>query len=476
MSIEEKRENESIESYELENENYKMLEKRIVRKCDIYLLPILAITYLLGVVDLSNIGNAIVAGFDYNYLKTTPFLFTLAISAHFLSYIIFEIPSNWVTRILGFHIWMPILMVCWAAMSMCQAACTTAIQLGIVRFLLGTFEAAYSPSIVGYVGLFYSKKEVTLRYSIFISSITIGGAFSGLASYFIVQISGTSLSGFQWLFIIENIPTILLALIIALFLTRDPGNARFLTPEEREFAVERLKPEGGPNQIDRSIAKAQIKLVFTDFLTYIHILLLLVTSIPANALNIYLPTLIYQLGFDNVQAQIMVIPPLLASTVFMIINSWTSDKYQTRTWNILVCYFLSIIGLTGMIATKANVPIGQYKRNTMTAVILLFPNIGGIIGILIFPVTDAPSFFMGNTVCLVSTLFGVMITIGLKFYFESINKKRDMAILANHNYKLNDSDLKNSKKIRNIAMKLVENEPIFDEVLCDRHPNWRYMT
>ncbi|CAG8790151.1 16494_t:CDS:2, partial [Racocetra persica] len=360
-----------------------------------------------------------------------------------------------------------------------------------------SFQAAYPPSIVGYVSLFYSRNEVTLRYSIFMALISIGGALSGLASYFIVQISGTSLFGFQWLFIIENIPTLVMALIIAVFLTHGPGNARFFTPEEREFAVERLKSEGGPNMVDRSIAKAQIKLVFTDILTYIYMILFMLTSITFYALNIYLPTLVYQLGFNDVRAQVMVIPPLLVATVFMTINSWLSDKYLTRTWNILACYLLAIIGLTGMVATQANDPslynlryfftillscgaygvlpvafIGQYKRSTMVAVVLTFDQLGGIIGILIFPADDAPSFFMGNTVCLISIILATIITIGLKFYLESINKKRDLAILADNDYKLDESELKNSKWIREIAMKLVENEPMFDEVLCDKHPNW----
>ncbi|CAG8735699.1 5001_t:CDS:2, partial [Racocetra fulgida] len=251
-----------------------------------------------------------------------------------------------------------------------------------------------------------------------------------------------------------------MALIIAVLLTRGPGNARFLTPEEREFAVDRLKSEGGPNKVDRNIAKAQIKLVFTDILTYIYMILFMLTSIPFYALNIYLPTLVYQLGFNDVRAQVMVIPPLLVATVFMTINSWSSDKYETKTWNILACYLLAIIGLIGMVATQADVPI------------LTFDQLGGIIGILIFPADDAPSFFMGNTICLISIILASIITIGLKFYLESINKKRDLAILADHDYKLDDSDLKNNKRIREIAMKLVENEPRFDEVLCDKHPNW----
>lgn len=112
----------------------------------------------------------------------------------------------------------------------------------------------------------------------------------------------------------------------------------------------------------------------------------------------------------------------------------------------------------------------------MIAITLTFSQVGGIVGILIFPANDAPSFFMGNTVCLVSSLVAFIMVVGLKFYLESINKKRDLAILADHDYKLNDSDFKNSKRIREIAMKLVEKEPMFDEVLCDRHPNWRYIT
>ncbi|CAG8453119.1 6557_t:CDS:2 [Dentiscutata heterogama] len=407
MSTEEKRENDS---YMPEDTKYKILERRIVRKCDLYMLPV---------------------------------------SAQFMGYIIFDVPSTLVTNILGFHVWIPILMVCWAVTSMSQAACTNVIQLGIVRFLLGSFEAAFPPCVTGYIGLFYARKELTLRYSIQMVITIIAGALSGFASYFILQISGTSLSGFQWLFIIGGIPTLILALITAIFITRGPEDARFFTPEEREFAVERLKSEGGPTKIiDRNLAKAQFKLAFSDIQTYFYLIIVLISAIPNFALNFNLPTLVNQLGYDNLQAQLMVIPPILVATVFTIFNAWCSDKYQTRTWNILAAYSVSFIGLVGLIATHANDPTGQYKRSTTLAVIFVSAQVGGIIGILVFPASDAPSFLMGNI-------------------------KRDLNILANH--KLNDSDLKDNKGIREIAMKLVENEPKFDEVLCDKHPNWRYI-
>ncbi|KAF0530783.1 major facilitator superfamily domain-containing protein [Gigaspora margarita] len=505
MSNIEKHENNS---HELVNTDHKTLERRIVRKCDIYVLPLLSIAYLLSVIDLDNVGNATVAGYNYMYFNTTPFAFTLAVSAHFFGYMIFEIPSSLVTNILGFHVWLPILMVGWSISSAVQAACTNVTQLGFVRFLLGAFQAGVQPSIVTYISLFYAKKELALRYSVLLTLLTLGGALSGFASYFIVQISGTSLSGFQWLFVIESIPTILMALIIALFMSHGPGNARFFTPEEREFEIERLKSEGSANEIDSSLAKSQVKLAFIDILTYSYLIIFLITGIPFYALNFYLPTLVSQLGYDNIQAQLMVIPPLVISTVFMIVCSWYSDKYQIKANLSLLSYSLSIISLVGMLLTRADnpslynlryflvivlacgvysvVPVvfswftcnipGQYKRSTMTAIILTANQIGGVVGLLIFPATDAPSFYMGNIVCLAAVILASILVFGMKFYFESLNKKRDLAILANHNYKLNDNDLKDNKKIREIAMELVEKESNYDELLCDKHPNWRYIT
>ncbi|CAG8821180.1 26769_t:CDS:2, partial [Racocetra persica] len=168
-------ENDSNHSHEpADATHYKVLERRIVRK------SILTTIYLLGIVDRINIGNARIAGYDYKYLNSTPSEYNLAVAMYFVSYMIFEIPSNFVTKVLGFQVWMPIIMVCWAVASMSQAACKSALQLGITRFLLGLAEAGFPPSVVEYVGFFYARKELTLRYSVFMALITVSGALSGI--------------------------------------------------------------------------------------------------------------------------------------------------------------------------------------------------------------------------------------------------------------------------------------------------------
>ncbi|CAG8548885.1 16552_t:CDS:2 [Cetraspora pellucida] len=453
-------ENDSTEQATITHD--KVLERRVVRKCDFYMLR-----------------NATIAGFDYKYLNSTPSEYNLAIAIYFASYMAFEIPSNFVTKVLGFQVWMPIIMLCWAAASMSQAACKSALQLGITRFFLGMAEAGFPPSVIEYVGFFYARKELTLRYSIFMALITISGALGGIA------VNEASLKGFQWLFIIESIPTIIMAIVVALYMTSGPGDARFLTPEERKFALDRLRPEGGPAPIDRKTTKAQIKLAFKDITIYVYLILLFLGSIPFNALNFFLPTLVKQLGFSNVTAQLMVVPPLLVSTVWMTFNSWASDRYQTRTWNLVASYSLSIIGLVGIMATNSQLYTLKYfflvllscgAYSVLPIVFSWFTCNIGFVGILIYPADEAPLFIKGNLICLASVILQTILTFGLKFYLENLNKKRDLAILTAKDYKIDNDLKKNTKKLREIAMKLVENEPRFDEILCDSHPNWRYIT
>ncbi|CAG8816147.1 13638_t:CDS:2, partial [Racocetra persica] len=269
---------------------------------------------------------------------------------------------------------------------------------------------------------------------------------------------------------------------VALFMTSGPADARFLTPEERKFALDRLRPEGGPAPVDRQTAKTQIKLAFQDLKVYAFLILLFLGSIPFNALNLFLPTLIKQLGFSSVDAQLMSVPPLLIATVWMTINSWASDRYETRAWSILASHSLSIIGLVGVMVTSPELYTFRYFCMVLLAsgaysvlpilfswfacniAILSLANAGGVIASVIYPEIDAPLFVNGNIVCLVSVLLQCLITIGLKVSLDIINKQRDLATLAAKNYKIDNELMKNKTKLSEVAKKLVENEPRFDEI------------
>ncbi|CAG8451176.1 545_t:CDS:2 [Scutellospora calospora] len=394
----------------------------------------------------------------------------------------------------------------WAICSMCQAAVTSALTLGITRFFLGVAEAGFSPAVIDYICLFYSRKEMTMRYGIFMALSIISGAFSGLIAYGIVLIKGLKIKSFQLIFILEGIPTIILAIIVALFFTKGPADARFLTPKERLFVVERLRPDGGVDEENHTVIKSQAKSAFFDIRVYGYVFAAVVGSIPNSALSYFLPTLVSQLGFDTVQTQLMSVPPYLVATVVMLSFSWYADKYQSRALPILISDIISIIGATGMLTTSATDPslyklryffvtliscgvysaqpiiyswitsniLGQYKRNITIAVGFTLANVGSVVGILLFQKTMAPAYTQGMILALSMMAVQFVIVVIMKFHLEHENRRRDLLILSNNNIQLSESELKDNKLIREKAMKIVEYEPKFDEVLCDNHPNWRY--
>ncbi|CAG8524181.1 12531_t:CDS:2 [Racocetra fulgida] len=217
---------------------------------------------------------------------------------------------------------------------------------------------------------------------------------------------------------------------------------------ERIIAVDRLKSEGGSGEVDRSAARSQIKRALTDIRVYIYFGILGFGSIPSFALSFFLPVLVKQLGYSDVQAQLMTVPPFIFATICMTIISWLSDKYKFRAWGIVAGDIMSIVGFAGIVATSA------LDKNLY----------------------NLRYFFTTLLACGVCTVLPCVLAIVLKLHLDHINKKRDLDLLSRHNVSLNDSELRNSKKIREMAMKLVEHEPKCDEVLCDYHPNWRYIT
>ncbi|CAG8594945.1 6538_t:CDS:2 [Cetraspora pellucida] len=117
--------------------------------------------------------------------------------------------------------------------------------------------------------------------------------------------------------------------------------------------------------------------------------------------------------------------------------------------------------------------VGQYKRNVTIATFFTIGNIGSVVGLLVFTKDAPPAFTTGMIICLSISVFQFVLCALMKFNLDYENKKRDLATLAKHNVHLSESKLRDTKLIMVKAAKLVEYEPKFDEILCDRHPNWR---
>ena len=228
---------------------------RTLRKMDLRLIPMLAILYLLSFLDRGNIGNAKIQGLETD-LKLTGPQYSLCATVFFFTYCAFEIPSNLLLKRFRPSIWLPSIMVAWGTVMTLMGVVQSYHGLLIARIFLGVAESGLYPGVAYYLTMWYCTDELALRQGMFFSAASVAGAFSGLLAYAIAKMDGVGgYAGWRWIFILEGLLTVVVA-VSAFFLLHDfPDTARFLTVEERAWVVHRLKYQGSKKS-GRAIAES----------------------------------------------------------------------------------------------------------------------------------------------------------------------------------------------------------------------------
>ncbi|KAK9761837.1 hypothetical protein K7432_012961 [Basidiobolus ranarum] len=383
-------------------------EKALVRKLDKRLVPFLALLYLCSFLDRVNIGNAKLDHIDQD-LGLTSNDYSWSLSIFFIGYVLFEIPSNVMLKKIGPSKWIPIVMIAWAIVMICMAAVTNAAGLMASRFFLGLAEAGLVPGIIFYLSLWYTRQEQVLRIAFFFSAATIAGAFGGVLAYGIIQMSGIqNLKGWQWIFIIEGLPTLILAFVAYFYLPDFPETASFLTEEERKLLTDRLKHDAGAAS-ETEFSWKQFKDAFIDWKVYLHMIVYISGSVPLYSLSLFLPSIVSGMGFTSLTAQLMSAPPYAIACCVTLLVSLHAHYKRERGLHIAVWMFIGMIGYLLLIVLRhkgpaalyiaaiitttgvfANAPSmlswftnnigGHTKRGVASALIISFGNIGGALG------------------------------------------------------------------------------------------------
>jgi len=181
-------------------------EKKLVKKLDRWIIPMMTMAYLLCFLDRSNIGNARLYGLEKDlHMKGNQY--QISVSIFFVPYVIFEIPSNLLIKRVGPSRWISFITVSWGIVATLTGICQTYGGLIACRLVLGVFEAGLFPGLAVYLTLFYTKKELALRVGYLFVSAALSGACGGLLAYCIGFLDHHSgLRGWRWIFIIEGIP------------------------------------------------------------------------------------------------------------------------------------------------------------------------------------------------------------------------------------------------------------------------------
>lgn len=284
-------------SHEMPHPTYNpALERRVRWKIDLAVIPLAALIFLFCFIDRANIGNARLAGLEED-LGMSGYDFNSVNSIFFVSYILFEIPSNIACKLVGPGWWLPGLTVTFGILTVAAGYVNNYDQLAGVRFLLGIFEAGIMPGLSYYLSRFYRHAELTFRLSLYIVMAPLAGAFGGLLASAILRLPdiGSKVPSGSWraIFVVEGIITVGVGLITLVLLTDSPATARFLTPEEREVAVNRLKAERvGTKQLLDKISKKKLLKGAINPVTAMTSVIFMFCSLSIQGLALFAPTLV----------------------------------------------------------------------------------------------------------------------------------------------------------------------------------------
>lgn len=427
-------------------------EKKLWRKIDLTLMPILTLMYLFSFLDRGNIGNAKLQGLT-TQLDLTGNRYNIALTMYFIPYCLFECPANLVLKKFRPSRWLPGITIVWGIIMTLMGLVKSYPQLVGTRIALGITEAGLFPGVVYYLSIWYPRHMLQYRVGIFYGGATIAGAFSGLLAFGISFMSGTEgMLGWSWIFILEGCATVLVGILAFFVLVDFPDTAKFLTPEERAFVIWKKKYDNSSVGEEEHFEMRHLISAMTDWQVWLQILVYMSIIGPLYGISLFLPSIINGFGFSTAISQLLTVPPYVCATTILIIFAVWSDRIQKRYPFILAGLVMCLIGFAinishapigvkyfgtffcvsgsyaafpGVIAWLGNNLAGQYKRGVGMAMHIGIGNFAGAIASNIYRSQDAPRYVLGHGLELMFVGIGFIFLPIVLFSYKRVNAQRD---------------------------------------------------
>ncbi|RWR03345.1 MFS transporter [[Pantoea] beijingensis] len=335
-----------------------------LKKLNAKIIPFIIICYFVANLDKTNIS---IAALQMNAdLGLSASMYGLGVSMFYISYIIFEIPSNvFMTRV-GARIWIARIMVTWGIVSVGMSFVHTANQLYIMRFLLGMAEAGFTPGIIYYISCWFPKSNRARAMSFFymgsVAASIIGLPVSGL----ILNMHGLAeVAGWRWLFALEGIPAVMLGLLVLRRLPDTPAHATWLSQEQKNWLQQRLVQDSAGVEIGANhswISALKNKTVMLLSLVWF------LQAFGSIGITLFMPLIIKSMAADesNFVISLYSAVPFIFACLFMYLNGSHSDRTHERSWHMGLPLILSGLSLT----------LAIYSGSLMASYILLVLTVG----------------------------------------------------------------------------------------------------
>src|SRR5215475_3134676 len=218
------------------------LEARVMRKVAFRIVPFVMLLYFVAYIDRVNIGFASLT--MNKDLDLSPGVFGFGAGIFFWGYFLFEVPSNIILDKVGARLWIARVMITWGLVSAAMAFVWDATSFYALRFLLGAAEAGFFPGIILYLSYWFPAHRRAAITSLFMAAVPISVVLGSPLSSALLELHAIGgLKGWQWLFILESIRTVILGIIVLFYMTDKPQQATWLTYDERAWLVDTMKAE-----------------------------------------------------------------------------------------------------------------------------------------------------------------------------------------------------------------------------------------
>ena len=317
------------------------LETRVLRKVTLRIVPFVMLLYFIAFIDRVNIGfAALTMNKDLGFSSS---VFGVGAGIFFLGYFLFEVPSNLILDKVGARIWIARVMITWGLISGAMAFVKGANSFYALRFLLGAAEAGFFPGIILYLSYWFPARQRAAVTAIFMAAAPLSTVLGSPVSGALLEMHGLlGLSGWQWMFIVEAIPAVLLGVVVLFYMTDRPEQAKWLTDDERTWLVSAMNTEAAKKS---GTASHSVWRGLADLRVIALSLVYFGTSAGLYTLGIWAPQIIKEFGLSSLQIGFLNALPGIVAIVAMVLWARHSDRTGERTWHVVVACVLAAAGL-----------------------------------------------------------------------------------------------------------------------------------
>lgn len=349
-------------------------------------------------------------------------------------------------------------MLSWGIVATLMGICTNFTGFLLARFFLGVTESGLFPGVVFYLSMWYKRTETTFRIALFFSAASLAGAFGGVLAWGIAHMRGVGdLAGWRWIFILEGLLTIVVAVLAYFFIHNYPSTATFLTKPERKFIQNRLSSTsigGGDALNNETFSWDGVRQAARDPKVWLYGAAFHTLSLPLYTLSLFLPTIIKALGYTAAQAQLMTVPPYAIATALTLTLATFSERTGRRAPFILGATSIAIVGYIILLSAPTNKPAisyvgtifaatgiypataivlawpannvsGQTKRATANAMQISIGNLGAVLGTQLYRPNTSPRFYLGHGFAIGYLVANLVVVATLWWVLDKTNKKKE---------------------------------------------------